>query len=92
MTPKKHFLHNLQPLFAPFLITLPNGYKVKVISAGSLHLRHDITLQNVILVPSFQFNLISMYKLLIQLDCYAILTKSACFFIGPFSEVTIVNW
>nr|XP_016443695.1 PREDICTED: uncharacterized protein LOC107769033 [Nicotiana tabacum] len=46
MTPHKHFLHNLQPLFAPFLITLPNGYKVKVISTGSLHLRHDITLHN----------------------------------------------
>ncbi|XP_075085043.1 uncharacterized protein LOC142168280 [Nicotiana tabacum] len=59
MTPHKHFLRHLKPLPKPFLITLPNGYKVKVVSTGSLHLRADITLHNVLLVPSFQFNLIS---------------------------------
>ncbi|XP_075103874.1 uncharacterized protein LOC142178415 [Nicotiana tabacum] len=46
MTPHKQFLHNLKPLPKPFLITLPNGYKVKVVSTGSLHLRADITLHN----------------------------------------------
>ncbi|XP_070003380.1 uncharacterized protein [Nicotiana sylvestris] len=29
MTPHKHLLHNLTPLARPYLITLPNGYKVK---------------------------------------------------------------
>lgn len=52
-TPHKHFLHNIQPLASPYLIILPNGYKVKVISSGSLHLRQDIILHNVLLVPSF---------------------------------------
>jgi len=65
MTPHKQFLHNLKPLPKPFLITLPNGYKVKVVSTGSLHLRADIMLHNVLLVPSFQFNLISVYQLLL---------------------------
>ncbi|XP_070040732.1 uncharacterized protein [Nicotiana tomentosiformis] len=46
MTPHKHLLHDIMPLVRPFLVTLPNGYKVKVISTGSLHLRHDITLLN----------------------------------------------
>lgn len=32
MTPHKHILHNLQPLTRPYLITLPNRYKVKVVS------------------------------------------------------------
>lgn len=62
MTPHKHLLHNLQPISTPFL-TLPNGYKVKVVSTGSLILRHDMILQNVLLVPSFQFNLISIFQL-----------------------------
>ncbi|OIT34294.1 hypothetical protein A4A49_59695, partial [Nicotiana attenuata] len=53
MTPHKHFLHNLQPLTRPYLISLPNGYKVKVVSTGSLQLRSDIVLHNVLLVPSF---------------------------------------
>ncbi|XP_019255454.1 PREDICTED: uncharacterized protein LOC109234064 [Nicotiana attenuata] len=46
MTPYKYLLHNLQPLTRPYLITLPNGYKVKVVSTGSLQLRSDIVLHN----------------------------------------------
>ncbi|XP_075086203.1 uncharacterized protein LOC142168926 [Nicotiana tabacum] len=46
MTFNKQFLHNLQPLPKPYLIALPNGYKVKVISTGSLLLRRDIALHN----------------------------------------------
>ncbi|XP_070021176.1 uncharacterized protein [Nicotiana sylvestris] len=63
VTPHKQFLHNLKPLAQPFLITIPNGYNVKAVSTGSLHLRADITLHNVLLVPSFQFNLISGHSL-----------------------------
>ncbi|XP_070019651.1 uncharacterized protein [Nicotiana sylvestris] len=44
MTPHKHLLFNVQPLIKPFLVTLPNGYKAKVVSTGSLYLRHDIIL------------------------------------------------
>lgn len=38
MTPYKHLLHNIEPLPFSFLVTLPNGYKVKVIFTGSLQL------------------------------------------------------
>ncbi|XP_070050207.1 uncharacterized protein [Nicotiana tomentosiformis] len=83
MTPHKHLLHNLTLLVRPYLITLPNGYKVKVVSTGSLYLRSDIILHNVILVPSFQFNLISIYHLFLQFNCYAVLAISKCFLQGP---------
>lgn len=66
MTPHKHLLDNLTPLTIPFLITLPNEYRVKVISTGSLHLRQDMTLHNVLLVFYFYFNLIFIHKLLSQ--------------------------
>ncbi|XP_075074863.1 uncharacterized protein LOC142162413 [Nicotiana tabacum] len=46
MTLHKHFLHNLQPLTRPYLITLPNGYRVNVVSIGSLQLKYDIVLHN----------------------------------------------
>ncbi|XP_075104909.1 retrovirus-related Pol polyprotein from transposon RE2 [Nicotiana tabacum] len=75
MTPHKHLLFNVQPLIKPFSITLPNGYKAKVISTGSLYLRHDIILLHVLLVPSFHFNLISVHQLICQLDCSALFTK-----------------
>lgn len=78
MTPHKYLLHNLQPLTRPYLITLPNGYKVKVVSTGSLQLIFDIVLHNILLVPSFLFNLISIYQLLLQLHCIAVLTTSLC--------------
>ncbi|XP_019226138.1 PREDICTED: uncharacterized protein LOC109207644 [Nicotiana attenuata] len=64
MTPHKHLLFNIQPLIKPFLVTLPNGYKAKVVSTGSLYLRHDIILLHVLLVPSFHFNLISVHRLI----------------------------
>ncbi|XP_060215369.1 uncharacterized protein LOC132642117 [Lycium barbarum] len=83
MTPHKHLLHNISPLPKPFLVTLPNGYKVKVISTGSLHLRNDIVLLNVLLVPSFHFNLISLHQLISQLNCVAVLTKHHCLLQGP---------
>ncbi|XP_070017876.1 uncharacterized protein [Nicotiana sylvestris] len=58
MTPHKHLLHDIVPLVRHFLVTLPNGYKVKVISTGSLHLRHDITLLNVLLGLSMKRSLL----------------------------------
>lgn len=53
MTSHKHLLHSITSLSKPYLVTLPNGYKVKVTSTSSLHLRSDITLMNVLLVSFF---------------------------------------
>lgn len=82
MIPHKHLLHNLTTLVTSFLITLPNGYKVKVIPTDSLHLILDITLHKISLVSFFRFNLISVYKLLTQLDYDALFTKSNCILQG----------
>lgn len=90
MTPHKHLLHDIIPLVKPFLVTLPNGYKVKVITTGSLHPRHDITLLNVLRVPSFHFNLISIHQLITQLNCIAVLTKFHCSLQGPSLKRSLV--
>ncbi|XP_075091871.1 uncharacterized protein LOC142172018 [Nicotiana tabacum] len=83
MTPYKYLLFNVHSLIKSFLVTLPNGYKVKIISIGSLHLRHDIILLNFLLVPSFHFNLIFVHQLISQLDCLALFTKLLCYLHGP---------
>ncbi|XP_075095334.1 uncharacterized protein LOC142173611 [Nicotiana tabacum] len=57
MTPHKHLLFNVKPLTKPFLVTLPNGYKAKVVSTGYLHLRFDIVLLHVLLGPSLKWPL-----------------------------------
>ncbi|XP_070002940.1 uncharacterized protein [Nicotiana sylvestris] len=82
ITPHKDLLHNIQPLTFPFLATLPNGYKVKVKCTGSLHLCADFTLSNVLLVPSFQFNLIYVPQLVSQFNFTIIFTKFSCLIHG----------
>lgn len=56
---------SIKPLTIPYLISLPNAYKVKVTCIRSLPLYSYMTLHNVLLVPSFQYNLISLHKLLL---------------------------
>lgn len=60
MTPQKHLLHDIQPLIFLSLVTLPNRYKVKVTSFGSLVLSPDNTLTKVMLKPFFQYNINSI--------------------------------
>lgn len=89
MTQHKHLLHNLQPLTHLFLITLPNWYKVKIVSTGSLDLRDDITLHNVLLHPSFHFNLLSIFQLIKNLLCLDIFFISTCHLKGPSLKRTL---
>lgn len=44
-------------------ITIPDGTRVKVTHIGAAVLGNNITLKNVLYVPSFQLNLISVHKL-----------------------------
>nr|KYP37322.1 Retrovirus-related Pol polyprotein from transposon TNT 1-94 [Cajanus cajan] len=45
-------------------VMLPNSTKVKIVGIGSIHLNHDIHLHNVLFIPSFRFNLLSLLKLI----------------------------
>lgn len=53
MTSHKDLLFNVQTLPVPFLVSLPNGYKVKVHLIGSLTLFLNFTIHHVLYVPSF---------------------------------------
>ncbi|KAI4299932.1 hypothetical protein L6164_033352 [Bauhinia variegata] len=44
-------------------VQLPNGTKAQVTHIGQVRLSHHITLHNVLLVPSFSYNLLSASKL-----------------------------
>ncbi|XP_016540614.1 uncharacterized protein LOC107841125 [Capsicum annuum] len=54
MTPHKHLLTNVKPLPSPYLIFLPNGYKVKITCTGSFPLYSDLVLNNVLLGHSLK--------------------------------------
>lgn len=69
MIPHRNILINVKSLTIPYFISLPNGYKVKVICTGSLPLNSNMILQRVPLVRSFKCNLICLSKLLLQFNC-----------------------
>ncbi|OIS98917.1 hypothetical protein A4A49_60930, partial [Nicotiana attenuata] len=63
MSYNESLLTNIRILPYPFLVTLPNGYKVRVTKIGDEILNPKLTLHKVLLIPSFRFNLISVHCL-----------------------------
>ncbi|OIT27251.1 hypothetical protein A4A49_57924, partial [Nicotiana attenuata] len=63
MTFNRSLLTNITNLPYPLLVILPNGYKVKVTEIGSVILTSKITLDKVMYVPTFRYNLISIHSL-----------------------------
>lgn len=78
MTFDKILLSNITPLSVPYLVTLPNGYRVKVTSTGSLSLSSTFTLQRVLYIPIFKYNLISVHKLMQQFNSFDLFTTFSC--------------
>ncbi|XP_019241750.1 PREDICTED: uncharacterized protein LOC109221753 [Nicotiana attenuata] len=84
MTYNKLLLTNIKILVYPYLVSLPNGYKVKVTLIGDVVLSPKFSLKKVLFVPSFKFNLISVHSLIVQLDCIVVFTKYVCILLqGP---------
>ncbi|XP_075078430.1 uncharacterized protein LOC107791162 [Nicotiana tabacum] len=90
MTSIKSLLFDIITLPIPYLVSLLNGYKVKVTNVGSLALFPDLILHNVLYIPSFKHNLISVHKLLNHCDDVVQFTKSACTFQGPSVKKPVV--
>lgn len=75
MTHNKSILTNIKALVYPYLVTLPNGYKVKVTLIGDVILSPKFSLKKVLFVPSFKFSMISAHSLTVRLDCIVVFTK-----------------
>ncbi|CAM8957953.1 unnamed protein product [Rhodiola kirilowii] len=56
-------------------ISLPDGSSIMVTTAGKCALTPELILQNVLLVPSFRFNLLSVGKLSIDNKCTVTFTE-----------------
>lgn len=81
-----HMCHDLS-LFSHYtevqgnsnFITIPNGSKVKVSHSGTVTLSSNITLKDVLYVPEFRFNLISIPKVCRDMNCHVIFTDYDCY-------------
>jgi len=71
-------LHDLKSLVHPITVSLPNGQQVQVSHCGILKLNNSIELENVLLVPQFKYNLLSVKQLAKQLHCNVIFSEETC--------------
>ncbi|XP_019197726.1 PREDICTED: uncharacterized protein LOC109191554 [Ipomoea nil] len=59
-------------------IKLPNGETVKVTHIGQIRFDENVSLHNVLFIPSFNFNIVSASKLTLQSKCKLILGSDSC--------------
>jgi len=73
---------NLKLLPFPLMVNLPNSYRVRVTHVGSVILLPNLVLSRVLFIPSFKFNLLSVFQLCQQFKCILAFTPSVCLLQG----------
>lgn len=76
ITPYAHLLQDVKPFKS--ILHLPNGATADVNLVGTVKLSSDIILTNVLYVPSFAYNLLSISKFLRDNNCTATFTSECC--------------
>ena len=79
-----HMIHSLQfftsvTSIVHFSVKLPNGDMAKVTHIGTVNLTSTLTLHNVLCIPSFSFNLVSISKLTQSPSCCCVFLSHYCF-------------
>lgn len=64
-------------------ITIPNGRHIRVRGKGTIRLEFGIVLSEVLYVPNFHFNLISIHRLCKELNCVVSFTSNTCYIRDP---------
>lgn len=73
-------MHNIITHITPIIIHLPNGQTVACNTIGSVTLQSNITLHNVLYIPTFTYNLISISKILQHTLKSITFTRNSCTF------------
>jgi len=82
-------LFNLQSLPHPISITLPDGSLKTVTKYGQIQLFPHKTIDHVLYVPDFQFNLLSVGKLLAAHKLFALFFANKCHIQDPTTKETL---
>ncbi|CAM8909147.1 unnamed protein product [Rhodiola kirilowii] len=73
-----NLLKNVYELKEAHRVTLPNGDCFEIRHKGDCMLQNGISLYDVLLVPEFHVNLISVYKLVADMKCQMLFTNDNC--------------
>ncbi|KAL4204122.1 hypothetical protein AMTRI_Chr01g108120 [Amborella trichopoda] len=85
----RSFLSSIEPLSPTNLVKLPNGTFAHVLCISIVTLSKQITLHNVLCIPSFSYNLLSVQKLTSDLQCSIIFFSDHYIFQDQLSRTTI---
>jgi len=82
MTNNLDLLNNLSNMHDPMKssVHLPNGKNVSVQYQGRCHISNDCTIENVLYVPDFKYNLMSVSKMTKELQCSVLFFPYFCVF------------
>jgi len=83
MTYDASIMFNIKPVNSPLHISLPNSHKIKVTHWGNVRIFPNLILSNVLYVPSFRYNLLSIQKLCNQFNCLLIFSSYGVIIQGP---------
>ncbi|KAK9671177.1 hypothetical protein RND81_12G011200 [Saponaria officinalis] len=80
MTSHLSLLHDISCLSKPIIVVLPDGTAKSVTQIGKVFLTPDIILTNVLFIPNFQHNLLSIGKLIDQSNMIVMFSPNECLF------------
>lgn len=78
MTAYFKLLHNVKSAVSNMTVNLPTGATSHVTHLGDVTLENGLKLLNVLFVPAFSHNLLSIHKLSRDNDCYVIFSPIEC--------------
>ncbi|KAK9706598.1 hypothetical protein RND81_07G137900 [Saponaria officinalis] len=90
MCSNKSLFSEIHIIPKPYSISLPNGHVVTINCVGTVILTPQITLQNVLFVPCFKFNLLSVGKLCKQLNFILLFTPDLCCLQGSLMKTSLI--
>lgn len=82
----KYFLFEIHKLDFPHHITLSNGEYTTTYEIGSTLIAENVFIHNVLYVPLFKYNLLSIRRLCRDLNAFVVFSESHCFVLHGFSQ------
>lgn len=80
ITGRIHLLSNFSPCSLPRTVEIANGSVLRVVGTGTIMFNPDFSLHNVLYVPQFEYNLMSISKLTASQHLTAIFKSNGCLF------------
>ncbi|XP_075108915.1 uncharacterized protein LOC142180748 [Nicotiana tabacum] len=90
MTCDFSLLFNVKTLPKPVYVNLPNSQRVRVTQAGSVYIMSNFIMKNVLFLPSFRYNILSVHRFCQQADSLLIFSAFGAILQAPSMKRPVV--